>query len=1318
MRKKFFNRFISFLCAVITMINPFIPFMSNTSYAKTDDDFIGSQILLVDKGTCGKFLTYDESEIKATLVVYSAEDGAEYPAYCNEPSFQGVGSNDIHYGEYVVKGKIKDDRIWRVVTNGYPYKNPSEMGVNGEREAFFTTKQALYRTLDNEGMELYGSLNEEGENMLISMQELYDIGVEGTDGYVEPKLTVKAINEETTVDELDPQYKSQLFEVQGNCEFDNYEVSFDLSDLPLGTKITDENGIEQTTFDSEEKFKVMIPVNENSTTGFNVKVTADLKSMPLYYAECENIRMQTMLITASPYETVSAEVTVKLNPLVASIEIQKRDSVTNEGLGNATFEVEKVDGQIVGTYITDSTGSVKLDVTENGYYKITEVEAPDGYLLSDNSANNEQIILVEFNKENVVTFLNDKKAGIEIRKIDKDTSEPLENAKYRVSKADGTLVGEYTTNRNGTINIQDLEIGTYDVEEIQAPTNYLIDTTIHKVNVAENEVSELILTNKRLTGIQIVKKDSLTDKPLANATFEVVLVNSSYSNTKYIGDFTTDEAGSITIPNLYPGVYGITEIKAPRGYNIDVEQKLIEVSIQNDAIVELTNTAKAGLQIKKVDENTGEPLANAKFRVTNINGQSVGEYTTSRTGFINIPELEQGYYIVEETQAPDGYILDTTPKTVEVRENAPTIIEFTNKQKGGIQILKVDEATGTPLQGAKFRVTTKNGMFIGEYETDRQGHINLPELDNGWYTILEIEAPDGYILDDVKKDVEVTGYKTQIVEFTNKAKAGIQIIKRDSVTKNGIKGVQFEVTKINGELVGRYMTNAGGLISISDLDEGWYIVTETSTVDGYKIDAIPRNVEVKSNVPAIVEFENEPYASLVIQKIDSVTGKGIKGVRFNITKENGEFIGNFTTDEFGQIKLSKTLQPAIYLVKEISTVDGYKIDNETQKAEITWGDNKIVQVKNHPYGSLRVIKLDSKTNKKLEGVRYRLETSDGELIGKYRTNENGEIFIEKKLEAGIYYLMEIDSLDNYITDTEKYKITINWGKTTVIELENTEITGKIQIVKKSKDNNEHTDELAETLLKGATFEIRNEENKVVDKLTTNADGVATSKLLPYGVYKVKEISAPKYYLKSESEYTVEIQENAKTEILEVYNESVKLATSVTKTGIRETQCLDVIRYDFSNIANKSNVSLDNFVWHDSLPIETKIQKIYTGTWNQNLTYTVSYKTNMNKEYTVFRSGLFTNQVYELDFSQIPLQVDEYITDYIFDFGTVKAGFSQVEAPFAFVKVNNYLASGREFINYTEVSGNYDEITVSANDSWKTIIYNYSLKPVKLPKTGN
>ena len=107
--------------------------------------------------------------------------------------FNGVGSNGITYGEYIVRSKVTDDRLWRIAVNGYPYKTPSQMGVNGEKEAFFVTKQALYRTLDDESLDNYGTLNSEGDNMVEAIKELYDIGLNGTDGYVEPKLTIKIL---------------------------------------------------------------------------------------------------------------------------------------------------------------------------------------------------------------------------------------------------------------------------------------------------------------------------------------------------------------------------------------------------------------------------------------------------------------------------------------------------------------------------------------------------------------------------------------------------------------------------------------------------------------------------------------------------------------------------------------------------------------------------------------------------------------------------------------------------------------------------------------------------------------------------------------------------------------------------------------------------------------------------------------------------------------------------------------------------------------------------------------------------------------------
>ena len=711
--------------------------------------------------------------------------------------------------------------------------------------------------------------------MIEVIQELYDIGLNGTEKYIEPKLTVKADTSETILDELDARYKPQVFNVEGNCEFEEYEVLFDVSNLPQGTKITNEDGVEKTKFDSEEKFKVMIPVEENGTTSFEIQVKAKLKSMPVYQAECDNIRMQTMLITANPYETVVTDVAVKLNKITTSIKIVKRDSVTNEKLGNATFEVTKVDGEIIGTFVTDNNGEVEIKVNESGYYKIKELEAPDGYLLADNAGDNEQIILVEFDKENIVTFLNDKKAGLEI-----------------------------------------------------------------------------------------IKRDSVTDKPLANATFSI----------KEVG-----------------------------------------------------------------------------------------------------------------------------------------------------------------------------GSLIGEYTTDRQGHINLPDLDSGWYTILEIEAPKGYILDDVKKDVEVTGYKNQIVEFTNRAKAGLQILKVDSVTKQGLKDVKFKVSKINGEVIVTYKTDASGMIYLYSLDEGWYIVQEVSTINGYKIDTTPRNVEVKSNVATVVEFENIPYSTLIIEKIDSVTSKTIEGVKFYITKENGEYVGDFATDSFGQIKLSKTLNTGTYIVTETTALDGYKLDTTTYKVTLGVGETKLLQVKNLPYGSLKITKTDKDTKEALKGVEYVLISEDGANKWELVTDKNGEINISKELEEGIYYLTETKSLNGYVKDNKEYKIEIKWGKTTTLNLTNEKIKGKIQVIKTSTDNNQLTGVLANTRFSNAVFEIRNEKGKLIETITTNYNGVATSKALEYGTYIVKEVKAPENYILDANEYTVVIKDG-QTRVLNITNKSVKVDVTIEKTG--------------------------------------------------------------------------------------------------------------------------------------------------------------------------
>ena len=216
-------------------------------------------------------------------------------------------------------------------------------------------------------------------------------------------------------------------------------------------------------------------------------------------------------------------------------------------------------------------------------------------------------------------------------------------------------------------------------------------------------------------------------------------------------------------------------------------------------------------------------------------------------------------------------------------------------------VKKIDAVTGEPLPGAKFFVEKQNGEHVGEYTTDNTGTILLPTLDPDWYVVRETKAPEGYILDETPKTVEVKTNVPTVVTFDNKPLSGIKIVKTDSETGEPLEGVSFSVSKMNGEKIGTFKTDKEGMVYISDLEDGYYTVTETEGLEGYHWDKEPKTVEVKSGKQTILEVENQPYSGLVIEKTNSRTGDPIEGVEFLVTKFNGEQIGYYETDESGLI---------------------------------------------------------------------------------------------------------------------------------------------------------------------------------------------------------------------------------------------------------------------------------------------------------------------------------------------------------------------------------------------------------------------------------
>ena len=285
-------------------------------------------------------------------------------------------------------------------------------------------------------------------------------------------------------------------------------------------------------------------------------------------------------------------------------------------------------------------------------------------------------------------------------------------------------------------------------------------------------------------------------------------------------------------------------------------------------------------------------------------------------------------------------------------------------------------------------------------------------------------------------------------------------------------------------------------------------------------------------------------------------------------------------------------------------------------------------------------------------------------------------------------------------------------------MKNEKMKGHIQVIKTSSEDNEYSKLPKGSPLANVVFEVYDSQDNLVDTITTDENGKAITKELVIGTYKIKEVSSAKYYLLNEETSEVAIEDDGTFDV-EITNDNVDIDIEVKKYGFIETQSRDSIYYDFSDIHNKSNIPLDNFTWSDSLPTNAlRANRIYTGTWNEELTYSVWYKTNLSDDYIMLVDKLSTLTNNEVKFTDIKLKKGEFITDFEFRFGTVKADFKEVEKPRLYCDMLDNLPNGFVFVNHTKVSGNYEDVYVEDKDDWKTITYYKDIElEEKLPRTG-
>ena len=1056
-----------------------------------------------------------------------------------------------------------------------------------------------------------------------------------------------------------------------------------------------------------------------------------------------------------PYILSNTEQTVALRPGQTSevtfvdyekpgLEIIKKNIANGEPIEGVTYRIEQIDGSYSTTATTDSHGRIFLDSIPVGTYRVTETNVPSYVILCPIP----QEVALKAGETSTVTFFNALKPTLEIRKVDSVTGDPVKGAKFQIWYASnhtdsGELndLGTYYTDESGKIILPEVKDGWYKVTELEAPHGYSIkEPATQECFISGGESKVLTFENTPLSAIIIRKVDSESGQPLEGAWFRIrFLGGTSGTGGTVIGEYRTSSNGTIVVTGLKAGTYVCEEISAPDGYVITDATETVYLSGKDQDVIIVTfgNDKMGSLLIVKKDAVTGVPISDVEFLITDSDGSVIGnangKYVTDSAGTIRIDSLTPGMTVIaKEVRAKDGYILDDTPQSVKIKRNSVMTLEFRNQPKGGVLVKKVDAVTNAPISDVEFLVTDSDGNLIGnangKFVTDSAGTFTITDIiPDTTLIIKETRTKDGYILDDTPQTVKVKSNEVVTVEFRNQPKGNLIVVKQDSVTKAPLEGVQFKIVYANGSYVdadsgtlsstGLYWTDKDGKIALSGIS-GTVVVTEVETIPGYTIDENSRTqtVVVDPNDTQTLYFYNTPAGGLQIIKSDESSGKRISGVRFEVRKVNGEIVGTYTTDSDGVIYLPE-IESGWYTVTELKVAPGYLLDTASHRIEVKDGQTATLEITNHKSSRILLHKVDKDTGKGIYGAVFLLYDSNHNPIGEYVTDQDGYIYADDGLADGRYYLREIKAADGYVLDPELKTIYLRYGSTTEIEWTNTPIRGQIQIVKKSADYNPTNGLPAGSLLEGAVFEVYDKAGNVVDTIRTDRNGRATSKLLPLSRYTIREVRSPAFYSANPTVMTAYLDHEGQIVTFEVTNASVNTGVAIKKTGPSEVMPDQPIRYTFSQIGNTSNIALDSFYWRDTLPAQVTVNRLVTGTYNQAQNYKIVYKVNGAGAYRTLADNLSTTKNYVLDMrpAVLGLAANERVTEIMFVFGTVPAGFAQVETPVLYGTVCGGLSNGTNLVNSADVGGLYSGQWVQTVSRWLTTVY--AKMTMTLPKTG-
>ena len=889
----------------------------------------------------------------------------------------------------------------------------------------------------------------------------------------------------------------------------------------------------------------------------------------------------------------------------------KTDADLLKGAGFTAYLVSSLKVKEDGSYDFDSAkpvvigenGATEIFTDEKGYacsiaipygtYIVRETTTPHNYTPVDDFT----VRITENNPNQPQTWrvlLDDEfEAKLKIIKQDDETKKAVlqKNTEFKIFNMDTEKYVEqvttypttvkhksYFTDEQGYLILpQNLKIGHYRIEEVNAPYGYTLNENYYEVTVDSNTAYQM------------------------DGTSGDVIIEAVYENHPVKGELTIAKKGEVLDGFKDDFTYQTENLEGAE-FEIYAAEDIYTADFQKDDNGNRILEYAAGTLVKTV--------------------------TTDKDGKAVLKNLPLGSYKIVEQTAPDGFVLNSEAQiiTFSYKDQETPVIEQTaifenDRQKVEISVVKQDADTKAAVAGAEFGLYAKNDMeahgtvivkadtLLGKAVSGEDGKaVFTQDLTFGEYYIKELAAPNGYVSSDEILEVkaEYQGQDVKVVQLSSVFKnqpTKVVVSKSDLTTGVELSGATLTVLDKDGNVVDTWKSVKGEQHLIERLTVGeTYTLREEMAPYGYlKAEEITFMIEDTGEIQKVEMKDDVPTGTIIINKqgefldkvtaLDSVGGwishlfqyvtGSLKDVTFEVFAledvksadgesedyyKKDELVATITTDDTGIAKISG-LPLGKYYVKEKATVEGFVLDDEAREIDLTYRDQDTAEVtysadwqNNRQKAEVEVVKKEKDSDRVLEGAVFALcakddiTGADGKVILKadtvieeLATDKEGKLTFTADLPIGFaYYIKETSPAPGFATTDETQEFTFEYGgaekekvsyaftfedEPTVIEITKTSLT----------DGKE---------LEGAKLQVTDESGKVVDSWTSGKEAHIIKELVVGQKYTLTETKPTDGYVTAES-ITFTVEDTAKAQKIEMKDDVTKVEISKTDISGKE-----------------------------------------------------------------------------------------------------------------------------------------------------------------------